>query len=96
MPKMKPGPDQRRSEILSAWQRYMDYSDERAARTLGITRSTLYRRMKNGDWKLSELHRAIRMFRIPPEDALEMLAAGCVPLERHMERLKKRERREAG
>ena len=93
MPKLRMGPEEKRSEILTAWQRYAGYSDDGAAKALQISRSTLYHRRKNGDWKLRELHLAIRMFRIPPDDALSLLTMGCRPMEDHMERMKRRQMR---
>ena len=61
MPKLRAWPDQRRGEIITAWQKHMGYSDDGAAKALRMSRSTLYHRRQNGGWKIQELHAAIRV-----------------------------------
>ena len=90
MPKLKPDAAQRRKEIVGAWQRYCNIPDERAAKLLGLSRAVYYDRKKLGNWKIEELHKAIRAFHIPPADALDLLTVGCYPMEQFMERERKR------
>lgn len=85
MPKLKSSAKKRRGEIIDAWKRHRDITDDKAAAMLGISLSTLKRRRAAGDWGIEELHRAITAFRIPPQDALELLTIGCFVMERHME-----------
>lgn len=90
MPKLKPSASQRRCEIIGEWQRHYDIPDERAAKMLGLGRTAFYDRKKNDNWKLNELHRAIRAFRIPPAEAFELLTAGCYPMEQVLEKEKRK------
>ena len=86
MPRLKSSPQVKRGEIIDAWKRYHDIADEKAATILGMSLTTLKRRRVRGDWEIEELHRAIRGFKIPPEDALTLLTVGCLPLESHLEK----------
>ena len=90
MPKLKPSAEKKRCEIIGAWQRYHDIPDERAATMLGMSVATMYRRKRLGDWSIDELHRAIRAFKIPPVEALDLLTAGCIPMENFLEKEKRR------
>ena len=90
MPKLKPSAQEKRGRIIGAWQRYYNLSDERAAAMLGVSKTTLKRRMKVGDWSIDELHRAIRGFHIPPFEAMELLTVGCIPMENYLEREKRK------
>lgn len=90
MGRVKKSVPQRRSEIISAWQRHWDYSDHRAAEVLHISTSTLMRRKRDGDWSLEELHNAIMAFKIPPNDALDLLTIGCMSMESFVEKERRR------
>lgn len=92
MPKLKPTPTQKRSEIIDSWRRHFNIDDGRASLILGMSRTTLQRRRRVGDWSIDELHRAIRGFNIPPEDALKVLTIGCLPMEEYMERENRRKK----
>ena len=90
MPRLKVNGPQRRREIIGEWQRHYNIPDERAAKMLGMGRTAFYDRKKNDNWKLEELHLAIRAFRIPPLDAFELLTAGCYPMEQVLEKEKRK------
>ena len=92
MPKLKPSAGKRRGEIIGAWQRYYAITDDRAAPMLGMSIATMHRRRKAGDWSIDELHRAIRAFKIPPSEAMELLTVGCIPMENFLEKTKRRDR----
>lgn len=90
MPRLRPNAAERRREILGAWQRHYRFTDEEAAKVLGISLATLKRRRKKGDWSVMELHLAIRAFHIPPIEALELLTVGCYPMEQFTEKEKRK------
>ena len=90
MPKLKPSATEKRGEIIFAWKRFYNYSDEKAATLLGMSTSTLQNRRRKGGWSIEELHKAITAFKIPPMEALEMLTLGCYPMESYMEKERNR------
>ena len=90
MPRLRPNAVQRRAEIIGAWQRHAGIPDDRAAKLLGLGRTTYRDRKLNGSWKLEELHKAIRAFHIPQIEALELLTVGCYPMEQFTEKEKRK------
>lgn len=90
MPRLKPSSAQKREDIISSWQRYYNIPDEKAAKMLGLGRTTYRDRKSSGNWKIEELHLAIRAFHIPPEDALVLVTVGCYPMEQFLDREKRR------
>ena len=90
MPRRRVNAPQRRRDIIGGWQRHYDIPDETAAKMLGLGRTAFYERKKRDNWRLEELHLAIRAFHIPAEEALEILTVGCYPLEQFMEKEKRK------
>jgi hypothetical protein len=90
MPRLRPDAPQRRGEIITNWQRHHNVPDPMAAKMIGMSLTTFKRRRKLGDWAIDELHRAIRAFHIPAQDALDLLTVGCYPMEQFMEKEKRK------
>lgn len=90
MPRLRPNALQKRNEIISAWQGHYGLTDEQAAKMIGFSLSTLKQRRQQGNWRLEEIHRAIRAFHIPAPDALELLTVGCLPMEQFMDKEKRK------
>ena len=90
MPRLRPDAHKKRVDIITAWQRHCGITNDTAAEMLGIGRATYYSRMRHGGWSLEELHRAIRAFHIPPDQALELLTVGCYPMEKYLDMEKRK------
>lgn len=90
MPKLKPDAHRKRVEIIAAWQRHYGITNEDAAAMIGIGTTAYYNRRLHGGWTLEEMHRAIRAFHIPPDEALELLTVGCYPMEKYLDMEKRK------
>lgn len=72
-------PGTERTDIISRWQRYRNYSDDVMGKVIGKSGNMFWRYKKAGfsNCSIDAIHKIITFLDMPQEDALRLLTFGC-------------------